>query len=61
MSLPRVHAFGDGRPTSPFPSCALVASSKTLLQYEFGAQIDAHSVVMRMNNAPTKGCVRNSC
>eukprot|EP00976_Prorocentrum_cordatum_P090449 1188130-Prorocentrum_minimum.AAC.6 len=56
MALPLRHAFGNGRTTSPFPSCALVASGKVLLQHNFGAHIDAHSVVMRLNNAPTEGC-----
>jgi len=55
MSLPPKHAFGEARPTSPLPSCALVASSKILLQHKFGAQIDAHAVVVRLNNAPTVG------
>eukprot|EP00959_Pyramimonas_sp_CCMP1952_P321833 6734568-Pyramimonas_sp.AAC.1 len=43
-ALPRKHAFGDGGPKNPFSSCALVASSNVLLQHEFGAQIDNHSV-----------------
>ncbi|KAK3283446.1 hypothetical protein CYMTET_8852 [Cymbomonas tetramitiformis] len=39
----------------PFSSCALVASSADLLKGEYGAEIDEHEVVMRINGAPTVG------
>lgn len=38
-----------------FRSCAVVASSKSLLSRTHGKDIDAHSVVIRTNQSPTKG------
>jgi len=38
-----------------FKTCAVVGNSGTLLGKGFGAQIDAHDAVMRINYAPTKG------
>lgn len=35
-------------------SCALVGPSTHLLRKELGAVIDAHEVVIRINDAPTK-------
>eukprot|EP00873_Tetraselmis_striata_P035973 jgi/Tetstr1/456237/TSEL_042999.t1 len=37
-----------------FSTCAVVGSSSTLLQSEQGKEIDAHSFVMRFNQAPTR-------
>ena len=38
-----------------FDRCAIVGSSGALLASERGAEIDAHDLVMRFNNAPTHG------
>jgi len=38
-----------------FSTCAVVGSSASLLQREAGKEIDAHTFVMRFNQAPTKG------
>ena len=38
-----------------FRTCAIVGSSGSLLEDRFGAQIDRHDIVLRFNNAPTKG------
>eukprot|EP00899_Mesostigma_viride_P024682 jgi/Mesvir1/5399/Mv15472-RA.1 len=40
-------------------SCALVGSSDILLSCDVGQQIDAHDVVIRLNDAPTVGYERN--
>ncbi|KAK9814164.1 hypothetical protein WJX72_001483 [[Myrmecia] bisecta] len=40
---------------SMFNTCAIVGNSGILLKYEFGAEIDAHDMVMRFNVGPTKG------
>ena len=37
------------------PSCAVVGSSDVLRVDPRGAEIDAHKIVIRLNNAPTKG------
>ena len=36
-------------------TCAVVSSSDTLLHHTFGAEIDAHDEVVRINMAPTAG------
>ncbi|KAK3272817.1 hypothetical protein CYMTET_18909 [Cymbomonas tetramitiformis] len=36
-------------------TCAVVGNSGTLLDSQYGASIDKHDVVIRMNQAPTKG------
>ncbi|XP_060742840.1 CMP-N-acetylneuraminate-beta-galactosamide-alpha-2,3-sialyltransferase 2-like [Tachysurus vachellii] len=36
-------------------TCAVVGNSANLLRSHYGAIIDAHNFVFRMNNAPTKG------
>ena len=36
-------------------TCAVVGSSASLLARRYGAEIDAHTVVVRVNTAPTKG------
>mmetsp|Transcript_9634 Transcript_9634/g.19981 ORF Transcript_9634/g.19981 Transcript_9634/m.19981 type:complete len:384 (-) Transcript_9634:310-1461(-) len=36
-------------------TCAVVGNSGTLLDSHYGASIDKHDVVIRMNQAPTKG------
>ena len=41
--------------TQRFGTCAVVGSSGVLLRDRFGAEIDAHDVVLRFNNAPTAG------
>jgi len=52
-ALPPQDLFGgDAR---PYATCAVVGSSGSLLSAERGAEIDAHSMVMRFNDAPTKG------
>ena len=38
-----------------FKTCALVSNSGSLLEAEFGYEIDQHDAVFRMNNAPTMG------
>jgi hypothetical protein len=40
--------------------CAVVGNSGVLLNTTFGSDIDAHQVVIRLNAAPTYGCVRPS-
>lgn len=39
----------------PVHHCALVSSSGALAGSGLGAKIDSHHLVMRLNNAPTKG------
>ena len=36
------------------PSCALVTSGSNILKTMWGGAIDAHDVVVRLNNAPSK-------
>jgi len=36
-------------------SCAVVSSSGAILDHAYGAEIDAHDLVIRFNDAPTKG------
>ena len=36
-------------------SCALVGSSYNLMKNEFGAEIDSHDLVVRLNDPPVKG------
>mmetsp|Transcript_22773 Transcript_22773/g.63242 ORF Transcript_22773/g.63242 Transcript_22773/m.63242 type:complete len:336 (-) Transcript_22773:338-1345(-) len=38
-----------------YSSCALVGNSASLVQYQFGNEIDSHDVVLRFNDAPTRG------
>lgn len=38
-----------------YDSCAVVGSSGAMLAAERGAEIDAHDLVMRFNNARTEG------
>lgn len=38
-----------------FPKCAIIGSSGHMLNFEHGADIDAHDLVLRFNSAPTKG------
>ena len=44
-------ASGD----APWRTCALVGNSGHLLKMDYGKQIDANDVVVRINQAPTKG------
>jgi len=37
-----------------YASCAVVGNSASLLQYQFGNEIDGHDVVLRFNDAPTR-------
>jgi beta-1,6-galactosyltransferase len=43
---------GDGDAPRPYASCAVVGNSGVLLAREHGALIDAHDLVIRLNNAP---------
>ena len=38
-----------------FDTCAVVGGSGNLLKTKYGQEIDAHSAVIRFNDAPTKG------
>ena len=40
---------------APWRTCALVGNSGHLLKMDYGKQIDANDVVVRINQAPTKG------
>ncbi len=42
-------------PRKSFGSCAVVGSSGTLREHTFGAEIDAHDAVFRVNTAPVGG------
>lgn len=61
QKLPDTDVFGGKwEPTQElgkarFNSCALVSSSSALRGRKLGGEIDAHEIVMRLNNAPTKG------
>ena len=47
---------GDNEPGgAPVKSCALVSNSGALKKSGLGSEVDAHDVVFRFNNAPTKG------
>eukprot|EP00959_Pyramimonas_sp_CCMP1952_P230128 4811340-Pyramimonas_sp.AAC.1 len=58
----RLPPFGLGGSTrqdfkkKPFASCAIVGSSPNINSQgkQWGAEIDSHEVVLRLNNAPTK-------
>ena len=41
-----------------FSSCAIVSNSGSLLNSEFGAEIDAHEMITRINHAPISGFQR---
>jgi hypothetical protein len=41
-----------------YASCAIVGNSQTMLTVSRGSEIDAHGVVVRLNNAPTLGFER---
>ncbi|XP_076863768.1 ST3 beta-galactoside alpha-2,3-sialyltransferase 8 [Brachyhypopomus gauderio] len=45
----------DTRPPGRCQTCAVVGNSGNLLQFKYGAAIDAHTVVFRMNKARTSG------
>ena len=45
----------DIRPRTPYRHCAVVGSSGAMLSYENGVSIDEHQMVLRFNDAPTKG------
>eukprot|EP00873_Tetraselmis_striata_P043273 jgi/Tetstr1/463537/TSEL_008416.t1 len=42
-----------------YASCAIVGNSATLLQREYGSEIDGHDMVLRMNSAPVAGYERH--
>ena len=46
-----------GRPTAgrKYDRCAVVGNSANLLHYRNGANVDAHDMVIRLNDAPTMG------
>ncbi len=44
---------------TPFESCGVVSSSGSLKGSGLGSRIDANDVVVRFNNAPTKGYERD--
>ena len=46
---PQIHSF---------ERCALVGNAQRMLLRESGREIDAHDVVLRLNNAPTIGYER---
>lgn len=48
-------ARGVDRATRGVGSCALVSNSGALKGANLGAEVDAHDLVFRFNNAPTKG------
>ncbi|CAL5068782.1 unnamed protein product [Urochloa decumbens] len=51
-----LHAGGGGEGDArPYASCAVVGNSGVLLAREHGALIDAHDLVIRLNNAPAGG------
>jgi hypothetical protein len=54
-NLPPMGAFGNASAQAAVPRCALVSSSKALLQHTLGGEIDSHDVVVRLNNAVTAG------
>eukprot|EP00238_Polyblepharides_amylifera_P009835 CAMPEP_0196583566 /NCGR_PEP_ID=MMETSP1081-20130531/43905_1 /TAXON_ID=36882 /ORGANISM="Pyramimonas amylifera, Strain CCMP720" /LENGTH=544 /DNA_ID=CAMNT_0041904497 /DNA_START=125 /DNA_END=1759 /DNA_ORIENTATION=- len=54
--LPREDALGPHYPRGgAWHSCAVVGTSGLLLHYNLGAEIDQHTAVFRMNEAPIKG------
>ena len=63
-ALPDTDVFGvKWKPNQPkkelgnakFRNCAIVSSSSTLKKKRLGKQIDENDVILRLNNAPTKG------
>ena len=40
---------------APWQTCALVGNSGHLLKMDYGKQIDANDIVVRINQAPTRG------
>uniref|UniRef100_A0A0G4FHB4 beta-galactoside alpha-(2,6)-sialyltransferase n=1 Tax=Chromera velia CCMP2878 TaxID=1169474 RepID=A0A0G4FHB4_9ALVE len=52
---PRFHLDSTVPKGSEYPTCALVASGPDMLNAKFGAEIDAHDVIFRMNCAPVNG------
>ena len=51
-------AFLTPRVGLNYATCAVVGNSQTMLSASRGAEIDAHGVVVRLNNAPTLGFER---
>eukprot|EP00854_Cymbomonas_tetramitiformis_P025851 gene25851-31634_t len=47
--LPNTH------PRYEFDTCAMVGNGGALLKTQLGSNIDMHSMVLRLNQAPTKG------
>lgn len=49
-----MHGMGPGV-QDRYESCAMVGNSGALLNAKWGRDIDAHDMVFRFNQAPTKG------
>eukprot|EP00193_Tetraselmis_chui_P001248 CAMPEP_0177754712 /NCGR_PEP_ID=MMETSP0491_2-20121128/2157_1 /TAXON_ID=63592 /ORGANISM="Tetraselmis chuii, Strain PLY429" /LENGTH=859 /DNA_ID=CAMNT_0019270117 /DNA_START=493 /DNA_END=3072 /DNA_ORIENTATION=- len=49
------HALPDDDLNERFASCAVIGNSGMLMNDELGREIDAHDMVYRFNQAPTKG------
>ena len=57
LSTPRL-AFLTPKIGRDYTTCAIVGNSQTMLTASRGSEIDAHGVVVRLNNAPTLGFER---
>ena len=52
---------GDLNTKARFDTCAVVGSSGDLLKKKYGEEIDAHSAVIRFNDAPTRQVHSSTC
>ncbi|MCO5599019.1 hypothetical protein L7F22_053118 [Adiantum nelumboides] len=55
MKLGAAHYDYSAKAGEPYKSCAVVGNSGTLLKAQYGASIDAHEAVFRLNNARIAG------
>ena len=55
LAAPAVVANNLANGEAPWQTCALVGNSGHLLKMDYGKQIDANDIVVRINQAPTKG------